>query len=188
MAGKKKIILLSIITASFITALFMVYFVGPENLVSRLGITNSYLLIFALAVMGGVSSFTSGPFYAALTTLAAGGVNFFLLGVISGIGLLISDSIFYYFGSHAKNYLETQLKKPTIRRAVEWVEGQSDRKVQLFVFLYVGLTPLPNDIVTISLAIIGFPYKKILLPLMLGNITSTTIIAFLATQGIKLAQ
>ena len=53
--------------------------------------------------------------------------------------------------------------------------------VPLFVFLYAGFTPFPNEFMTISVGLAGTKYREIVVPLLLGNI-NITILTVLGVQ------
>ena len=159
--------------------------VSPEEVVMMLGIENSYLIIGFMAIFGGVSSVTVAPFYAALTTFAAGGVDIILLGLVAGIGLAISDSVFYYFGTKGREMVSPEMQQREIKLS-DWFEGKPEWLLPLLIFLWSGFTPFPNDIMTVSLAFLKYPYKKLIVPLLIGDITSSILIAYLGMKGILL--
>ena len=66
----------------------------------------------------------------------------------------------------------------------DWIAKRSDKSLQLFTYVYVGLTPLPNDIITIALGASGRPFKTFLLPLFIGSIQLQTLAAYLFSLGL----
>ena len=89
----------SLAAALFVLALLTVwvtllFWFGPSATVDYLGAENTYLIIFLLAISGGLSSLTAGPFYATLGTFAAGGADPILLGVVAGASITVGDSLF----------------------------------------------------------------------------------------------
>jgi hypothetical protein len=57
----------------------------------------------------------------------------------------------------------------------------------LLIFVY-SLTPLPGDILAIGLALAGFPLKKMVPPLLIGNFVLILVLAELAIYGYQLFQ
>lgn len=169
-------IFLILITASWI---LLFRYTSPEQIVERLGVQNTYVLAFIMAILGGFSSFTGSTFYLLIGTLAYGGANPLLLGLIGGTGLCISDSLFYYIitkGRHVVDHHWTKLStwiKDKLSRAPSWV-------INSFVFIYSGFLPIPNDVMTATLAIGGTPFMKIAPYLFAGDIVSTVLLAYLA--------
>lgn len=156
-----------------------VYFVGARTVVEYIGIENGYLLIFLIAIFGGVSSATAVSFYTAVITLAAGGLNPFMIGLIGGIGVTFGDSIFYYLGLKGKKVIKSSSK--TLNKITKWLRTGPSWLIQIFIFVYSGFSPFPNDILTVSLGLTEFPYRRVIIPLLLGDIASTTIVAYLAS-------
>lgn len=54
-----------------------------------------------------------------------------------------------------------------------------------FAYVYCGFTFLSNDILTLSLALVRFPFRKAFIAIFLGNTTLMVIIAYLAKGGIS---
>lgn len=164
-------------------SVFLIYY-PPDEIVEFLGITNTYLAIFMLAAIGGVSAFTSTSFYAALVTISLGGANPIFLALFASVGLTLGDIVFYTIGKKGKNCVAPNYGK-YIDRSLRLVEKVSDTTIMLLIFFY-SLTPLPSDILAIALAIIGFPLKKMVPPLIVGNFALTLMLAELAVYGYQL--
>jgi hypothetical protein len=164
-----------------ITVAWVVLFryVSAEGLVQKIGIENTYLVAFLLAVFCGFSSFTGSTFYIALGALAHGGANPLFLGLAGGVGLCISDYAFYYIVTKGKHVIDRHWTKLStwirtkIESAPQWV-------MNLFVFVYSGFFPVPNDVMTVTLAVGGTPFRKIAPYLFAGDIVSTLLLAYLS--------
>lgn len=161
---------------------FVLIFVDPQKVVISLGVNNSLALIFLIATMGGVSTLTSFSFYSTLITLAVGGVNPFLLGIVGGIGITIGDSLFYYLGKSGRRALYGKPKE-WAKHISTWLNSKPKWVVPVFTFAYSGMTPFPNDILAVSLGLSGRRYRSIVIPLLLGNVFLTILVAYLASQG-----
>ena len=167
----------------FVWSLFL-YFIGPAEIIDKIGVHNSYLIAFLLALFGGVSSITVVPYLAVLATFAAGGLNIFLLTLISAPALTVGDAIFFYLGSRGRKFLnhrgdiEKKLEKIT-----RWVSTHPKWVVPLFVFVYSGFTPFPVDILSVALALTGYPFKRFLIPVFAGNVASVFLIALMSLRG-----
>lgn len=163
----------------FITlwAIVLIFF-SPEEVVNKIGAENSYLIVFLLAVIGGLSTITGTSFFASVATFAHGGADPFLLGLIGGMGIFISDSIFFFLAHQGAKILEE--KENSFRsKLLKSIEKIPRWFIGIFVFLYVGLSPLPNDILMIALALAKIRYRQIVLPLILGSMSIASIAAFL---------
>jgi hypothetical protein len=145
----KKYWVLALIILILSGWMIFLYFVGPEEVVEYIGVENTYLAAFLLAVFGGISAVTGFSFFAAVATFSAGGANIFLLGIFGGLGVFISDTIFYIIARRAVKVLEEKQNRfliwltKKIRQLPLWL-------ALVFVYLYLGFTPLPNDILMIG--------------------------------------
>mgnify|MGYP006306164601 CR=1 FL=1 len=168
------IFFLLIIIILFWTILF--YFYSPEEIVYQIGVNDGYLVLFFSAALGGVSTITASSFYATVFTFTSGGLNPLLVGVIGGAGITIGDSFFYYLGYRGRNIVSRKLNS-YLEKISNWLNDNEKWRVQLFIFLYSGFTPFPNDLMTIPLGLNKYKYKNIFFPLLIGNICAITLFA-----------
>jgi hypothetical protein len=154
------------------------YFVSPEVIIEKIGLQNSYIVAFIISAICGFSSITSTTFYVTIGALAKGGANPLLLGIAGGLGVCLSDFVFFYIISKGTTVIDKHWKKLTdfmkrmIAKMPEWL-------LFVFVFAYSGFFPAPNDILLVGLAFSGIPFKKIMPYLFAGDIVSTLLIAYL---------
>lgn len=168
----KKEYATSIVILSFLILwILLLYYVGPKTIVNYVGVENIYLIVFLLGVFGGVSSITSVVFYSTFATALAGGASPVFLVLVGAPGLIISDSIFFLAARYGKNLFGERENK-WVERIRRRLDHYPDWSVPAFVFAYIGLTPLPNDIMMIALALMGYDYRKIALPLYVGDFMS----------------
>jgi membrane protein DedA with SNARE-associated domain len=111
-----------------------------------------------------------------LFTFATGGSNPLLLGLMGGLGLTIGDGIYFLTGRQSQALFTPRID--------EWSTHISQRITKLptafipiGVFIYAAFTPLPNDILMITLALTDVTYSHVLVPLVLGNITLITALS-----------
>lgn len=177
--NKKFLMVLSII----ISWTVLIYFINPKEIVEIIGVRSGYILVFSIAALGGFSSFSSTSFFTTVATLANGGMSPLFLGLAGGLGLTIGDSIFYYLGFKGKKVVsDTDSKwKKSINRISTWLKRGPDWLIQIFILIYAGFTPLPNDFLVVSLGLTKYPYKKMIGPILIGDIIATTIFAYLAS-------
>lgn len=159
--------------------------VSPEEIVRYLGVNNSLLLAFLVSLLGGVSTLTSASFFVVIGGLAVGGVPVGSLMLVCGPALLIGDIVFYFFGKTTHEILPSRVKNKMIKFQ-DWVENGRDFIVQVGVLIYTGFTPFPGDILLIVLANTKYPLKRVLLPLLLGNMLLVWSIARVALGGASL--
>jgi membrane protein YqaA with SNARE-associated domain len=181
---KRDIIIVGLLVLFIFTwSVFLVYY-PPQEIVGYLGVHNTYLVVFLLAAIGGVSAFTSTSFYTALVTISLGGVNPVYIALFASVGLTVGDIVFYIVGRKGKQCVPSKYGKH-IGRFLQLLKDAGDKKVVLLIFIY-SLTPLPSDILAIGLALSGFPLKKMVPPLLIGNFVLILMLAELAIYGYRL--
>lgn len=170
--------LLGLVILILIAWAIFFHFVPPEELVRKIGVQNTYLIAFLLAVIGGFSSITGTSLYATLIALSQGGVNPTILGMVGGLGLFLSDSLFYFVLDYSRKMItkvadkwETIFNKirSLVRRAPDWL-------VYVGVFLYSAFAPLPNDILLAVLTVSRYSYRQFAPYLFAGDIVMALLL------------
>jgi len=170
----------------FIALLFIVlFFWSPEELVDKLGVQNAYLILSIVSFFGGFSGWGSISFIATLIALAASGLNPIFLGITAGTSLAIGDLIMLFIGRKAVTKLDEKWDN-RLRNFSKKFHKKTILLIPFLTFLYIAFVPLPNDLMIAFLAIMNYPYKKVALPIILGDYTFAILVAILASQGILL--
>ena len=178
---QKNLLVVTGIVLFIIAWSVLLLYISPQEIVDSIGANNVLIVAFLISTLGGLSSLTSTSYYTMLVTFSAGGANPVLLGVAAGAGLTISDSLVYYLGTKGHDILTGQLAEYA-EMIADWINDKHERLVQLFAFVYLGLTPMPNDLLTGSLGLAEYDFKKFFPALLLGNITLSIIIAEFAAR------
>lgn len=182
---KKETVLAFAVTAVFVVLWTMVMLSGgAEAVVEKIGVRNGYLVTFIVAVLGGISVITVTPYYTTLITFALGGLNPFLLGLIAGIGATIGDSVFYYLGMQGHQLLAPKYHEK-MHRFSGWLLRGPRWLIPVVTYIYTGLTPLPQDVLMVALALANIHYKRVIPFVLLGNITLATIIGTIVVSSAK---
>jgi uncharacterized membrane protein YdjX (TVP38/TMEM64 family) len=179
--GKRIYIVVGIIILFIVLWTNLLYIYPPKTIVDNIGIENGYMVAFLVAAIGGITSFTGSSYYIIIATLSSGGLNPFYLGIVGGIGATISDIIFFSIGKKSRELISKQRKKK-VDKLVKRIEDKPKWTIPLLTFFYAGLTPFPNDILTISLGITNQKFKYVIPAIMLGNIISTIIAAYIGAS------
>lgn len=167
-------------------SLFFFVFLKPEQIINWVGVQNAYLLIFVIAIAGGFTTFNVIPYHLVLITLAVGGLNPFLLGLLAASGVTIGDSTSYFVGRQGRVLLSERTNK-----WFDKINQASEKRPRLFMFLcflYSTFAPSSNDLLTIPAGIAGIPFWRVMVPLLLGNIIFDTVLANLAAHAPDLVQ
>jgi membrane protein YqaA with SNARE-associated domain len=180
----KNILILGLIVLFIVSWSIFFFYHPPGEIVERLGVRNVYIFVFLLAIIGGVSTFTSTTFYTALIAISLGGVNSLWIALFASVGRTFGDLVFYYLGIKSKQCIKGKYAG-NVFRLTKWMRQIDDRRTMLLIFFY-SLTPLPSDIIVIALAIVGFPFRKMIVPLLVGNFTLIFILVEISKLGYSL--
>lgn len=177
------IIKFSALLLIFVGVVSFLSYIEPARIIASFGERNIYFAVFVLAIIGGVSALSAAGFYATLFSLALGGANPFILAAFSAPGVLIGDWMFWYLGVEGKSVLKDEygvlVNKLSLRLAKKpkWL-------VSLVIYTYTGLSPFPGDFLMATLAILGYRFKQIFIPTILGNYTLALIVSLSAKYGL----
>ncbi len=178
---------IGVLVAIVIVSLILFYS-NPAEIVADMGVRNIYAFLFVFALLGGVSSFTSTSFYATVITLSlSGGLDPLTVGIIAGIGMGFGDSMFYLLGQRAyKAFFYSENNQRRVQKFLSWLEKKPRWMMPIIIYIYSGFTPFPGDLLMMSMAILGYPYRKAIIPMVLGNITLVTGLGVATLLGIRL--
>ncbi|RAL23681.1 hypothetical protein DL240_05850 [Lujinxingia litoralis] len=154
----------------------------PAQVIAWMGVENSYLVGFLIAVFGALGSVTPFSTYPAVYAMAAAEVNLLLLIPLVAIGLTLGDALFFYFGVSSRSMVPERFEAK-VERIWHWLESKPQIFIQIFIFIYVGFSPFANNLLTAPLALAGYRFRKIVLPLTLGNCSLPIVASYLATSG-----
>lgn len=154
---------------------------SPEELINFIGIENAYFLIFVLAFIGGLSTFSGVPYHLVLIALAAGGINPIFLGLSASLGVMLGDSTSYFIGYHGSAIVPNGVQK--FLQKVQSFFMRYPKLLPLFFFLYGSFVPFSNDFIVISMGLARYPFWRVMIPLGLGNMVFNVSLAFLAIHA-----
>lgn len=174
------------ITVFLTVSIVVNIFVSPEQIINTIGVNNAYVLIFFLAFMGGVSTFSSVPYHLVVVSMAAGGLNPFILGTSAATGVMLGDSTSYYLGHRGSDFIPKRFEKFFFR--LRNLITHHPKLFPWFCFVYGTFIPFSNDFITITAGLIRFPFWKVILPLGLGNLLFNTAIALIAANSYSILQ
>ncbi|MFA6027545.1 MAG: hypothetical protein WC752_01330 [Patescibacteria group bacterium] len=162
-----------------------IYIVGPSNIIDTIGVSNGYLVAFIAAATAGFSMFTVSVFYSAYVALVSAGLNIWLLALCAGVGLAISDTIFFFTLLHGRNLMPMRWREQADKFA-KWMEKRAKIAVPFIIFFYCILIPLSTDFLMLVMAIAKQKIRLVFPCLILGNIVFAFEVAYLAQRGYQL--
>lgn len=181
-------VLLSVTPFLFFASISIYFYLysSPEQLVGWVGAGNSYFLIFVLALLGGLTTFSGVPYHLVLITLAIGGLDPLLLGISTAVGVILGDTTSYFIGYSGGEVMPSRLQK-IVNRAYIYTDGYP-KLLQVFFFLYGAFSPMSNDFIVISAGIAKYPFWKVMIPLAFGNLVFNITLAYFAISAYGLLQ
>lgn len=159
-------------------SVYFFFYTTPDGLVDFIGLQNAYFLMFTLAALGGLTTFNTVPYYSILLVLATAGVNPFILGLSSALGVMTGDSFSYFVGHQGATIVPTRLR--SVFTHIYSIAVKYPKIFPLVCFLYGSFSPLSNDFITIPAGMARIPYLRVMAPLALGNIVFNVALAYLA--------
>jgi membrane protein YqaA with SNARE-associated domain len=167
-----------VLILSIVVWTWLLIAIGPDAIVEYIGVRNGYIVMFLVALFGGISSFSGFTYIATIITLAAGGLDPVGLALASALGISIGDTAYYCIGRYGLRSLAHNSRfSERIVRISNWLRSHPSWLLFLFVYVYAGFTPLPNDLLAIALGITFQRFTVVLPALVLGNATLTYFIA-----------
>ncbi len=168
MRWKKDLAIVIIFLILFLAFSFLMFEVfNLSGFILNIGIYN-YLLVFFLSIFG--SNFlTASFFYPLLFLMKNLGLNVFFMAIFAAVGGALGDSFFFFLGNRIGEKPHKDKRKNS-RIFHFFKEHKNKPHVSFFIFLYASFFPASNEILTIILGYFNYPARKIIPPLILGNI------------------
>ena len=155
----------------------VLYFIGAEQIVAYVGVENTYLVLFFIALFGGMTSVGGTSYIASILTFVSGGADPMLVAVAAGLGTGIGDTVYFLAAKKGNKVLSEGRIKHWTESFTAWLRSHGEAFKFFVIYLYVGFTPLPNDPLTIALGF-GNARKKVVIPaLFLGDTTLALLLA-----------
>lgn len=92
------------------------------------------------------------------------------------IGSSLADSIAYFIGKLGRVYSEDN--HPKVTQAINTFIEKHHYWIFPGTYAYMALAPTPNELILIPLALAGYRYTHLLIPLLLGNFIHHSIMVY----------
>jgi len=170
---KNKNILHAVIKVAFVAILlfFIFQFAGyiseNDHLVDTVN-QWGYLAAFGVALVSGFNFVIPIPAAAFLPVFITAGLNIYIVVLILALGLTLADSIAYLVGNAGKNLLSDEREKK-LADLFESLQNKNSWLLPLFIILYASFVPVPNEVIVVPLAFVGYKFKYIFPLIFIGN-------------------
>ncbi len=166
-ARKLRTLSLAILVGAFFALWLFVFIIfEASNVIKYMGIENSYITLFIISLVGGFTSLTSVSAYPALVAAVTGGLQPVLITLVAGGGLIVGDLLFFLFAKRVRFLLP--------EKYLSIIESRIDldsKYVPVLIFAYFAFTPFPNNVLTAWLALKNYKLRRLIVPLVLGDLT-----------------
>lgn len=161
----------------------VIYQFPPAEIVDFFGTQNGYMATLILSFIGGISIIIPIPYHLVLMTLAAGGLNPILLGIVATIGQAGGDSTSYLLG-FSGGKIASRTLFIGIERFQKWFMSLTYWKFATVLTIYGAISPFSNDWLLIPMGITHYPYRKMMVPLEIGNLIFNVGAGFVGAYGL----
>lgn len=148
--------------------ILMVTFIDPESFTESIGVSNSYAVMFFIALVWWLSIFSSVPYPLFLITFALWGASPIILAMVTALGVILWDSVSYIVWKKWEKLIEGKWKD-LFDVLLKFYDAKPKYLFGWF-FIYGMISPFPNDLITLSAGIKKYNYFKMIIPLSLWNI------------------
>ena len=135
-----------------------------------------YFGAFLGSLLGNITIALPTP-YAFLITALGSTLNPLILGFVSGLGATIGELSSYAIGRASRNALsqEKLIRLATVKRLVE--------KYGFLTIIFFAVTPLPDDVLLVSLGMMNYDVKSLVLSVWIGKTILATVLAYAGLYG-----
>ena len=172
-----RIALVILIFATITTAAFFAASALQENTAFQEYVKSAGMLgVVVIGVLCGLNAVVPLPAATFAPLFIEAGLSPWL--VIGGFvfGTALADSLSYLIGWFGRGYVND--KHPNVTRYFTKILTTYETWAPYVIFAYFTLAPLPNELILLPLALLGYQYKKLLLPLIIGNIIHQSLMVF----------
>jgi membrane protein YqaA with SNARE-associated domain len=164
------------ILAIFMVALYVAQMLTENDMVVSLVERLGYVGVLLTGIVAGLNTIV--PLHAATFTplFIGAGLTIPLIILTLAVGTLIADSIGFALGHVSRDIIED--KYPKLFNFFTTLATEHSRWVVPIVILYASFVPFPNEALLIPLALAGVAYKRLILPLIVGNIIHQTLAVY----------
>ncbi|PIR74034.1 MAG: hypothetical protein COU35_04295 [Candidatus Magasanikbacteria bacterium CG10_big_fil_rev_8_21_14_0_10_47_10] len=166
----------AVMVAGFIGLIFWINGLELQgDVISMSAQRYGYIGIFFGAVLSGFNIIIPVPIVSFFPFFVELGLSAPLTVVIIGVGMTVGDFFGYIIGMGTSSAVIENSK--TIERMKNWQE-KNPYYISIFLFIYAAVMPLPNEIVVIPAAFVQTSMRRVILPVLAGNIFFNASVAF----------
>lgn len=127
-----------------------------------------YLGIFIISLISGFNLVVPIPAITFLPAFVESGLNEYWIILLITAGMATADSIAFFIGKTGKQIALSGAQKGLLNK-LEGIRQRSHGIPIVLLFLFAAFAPLPNEVILIPIAILGYRFITILPVIFLGN-------------------
>lgn len=124
--------------------------------------------IFLASILSGFNLVVPIPIISFLPSFLASGLSFWPTVIIITTGMVVGDAIGYLLGRAGRLFLTKPMLRSLAR--LEKLSEEYFWAPIIILFLFASLVPLPNELLVLPLAVLGYRFYYILPALFFGNL------------------
>ena len=160
-------------------AFYLANLAGKSEFIRDLIHNFGYTGIFLVAIITGFNLVVPIPAFTLLPLFIESGFNFWPSILVVSLGLSVADAIGYFLGKIGREIIMNAWERKILGR-LEKIKERYEYAPLAILFLTASFIPMPNELVVIPLAFLGYKLRLILPILFIGHL----IFNFLYATGI----
>jgi len=132
--------------------------------------------VFLVSLVCGFNIAVPVPAVAFIPLFLASGLEFYMMIAVMVAGETAADLLSFALGRTGREIEEVRHMK--IVRRLERYRKKHYWQPLAIMTVFASVAPLPNEVLTIPLGIMGYPLLHVLVPVLIGNTIFTAAVAF----------
>ncbi len=168
----KQLIVLAVV---IITAIVVSKMASESLIVQEVVQSYGYFGVLIASVISSINPIVPIPAVTFVPVFISAGLNFWPIVIVLVLGVTLGDTIGYFIGRAGFTVLSGHMTQ-YMEKIEKWRE-RYPRAPLFILFLWTLISPMPNEILVIPLALAGYSLKKLLPILLVGNFIFNTVLA-----------
>ncbi|MBT4120827.1 MAG: hypothetical protein HOA57_03990 [Candidatus Magasanikbacteria bacterium] len=137
-----------------------------------------YLGIFIASIISGFNLVVPVPIIGFYPFFLDAGFTSYLLIIIISSGMMLGDVLGFLIGQAGRDFAMEKKKNFKIFTRLEKIHNRYPRALIIVLLFYAAFVPLPNEIIVIPMAFLGYKFRYMILALFVGNLVFNSLAAF----------
>lgn len=167
---------IAVVVAVIVLAIWLGILAKENEFIQNAVLNYGYIGVFFLSIVSGFNIIVPIPIAAFFPLLIASGLNQWITILVVAVGTTVADTLSYLIGRIGR-----QLMSPRTEQTLERFEKMKSRARYLpfiFLFFFAAFVPLPNELLIIPLAFLGYHLKHLIPVVFLGSLIFNTLAMF----------